>query len=188
MGKRQCKECGEWFTPKESHHRTCDKCYSKGRKAPDNRRAHEKRGAGQEEADWTTGYLASGYLDDNGNVLPDLVTKIPEQIAISLGVGGVTSSQLRRFFNKARLIEQRLDANESFPSLIGEILELKQHAANAFGKAQKQDEKVGLERLKTFIDRNVEEAVKSQEAFRKGFLLHFQGVIAYFKYHNPTKK
>jgi len=187
MGQRQCEKCGELFAPRESFHRTCDKCHGKGRKAPDNRRANERRSAEREEVDWSTGYLASGYLDGEGNVLPDLVTKVPEQIAVSLGVGGVTSTQLRRFFNKARLIEQRLDADEPFPSLIGEILELKQHAANAFGKAQKQDDKTGLERLKTFIDRNVEEAVKSQEAFRKGFLLHFQGVVAYFKYHNPKK-
>lgn len=188
MGQQKCKECGEWFTPRESFHRTCDKCHSKGRKVPDNKLAIERPGAGGEEPDWSTGYLAIGYLDDDGNVLPDLVTKIPEQIAISLGVGGVTSTQLRRFFNKAKLIEQRLDAKEPFPSLLGEILELKQHAANAFGKAQRPEEKIGLKRLKTFIDRNVEEAVKSQEAFRKGFLLHFQGVVAYFKYHNPTKK
>lgn len=198
--QKQCSECNEWFEPRESFHKTCDNCHGK-----------KGRGSGQqtrrEQRPFTPGtpppsvvsqlpegYLAKGYLD-NGNIMAELVTTIPEEIAKAFGVGGVTSTQLRRFFNKAKLVEQRLETEtkrgvgveEAFNSVIAEILELKQHAANSAGKAQNEKEKKGLELLKQFIDLSVDEAVKSEAAFRKGFLLHFQGVVAYFKYHNPKK-
>lgn len=132
-------------------------------------------------------YLHRGYFDEKGNIFSNLVTTIPEEVAKGLGIGGVTSTQLRRFYTKAKLIEQRLDAGESFESAVAGILELKQHAANAVGRAQGKAEQEGLDLLKKFIDRNVDLAVRSEEAFRKGFLLHFQGVVAYFKYHYPKK-
>ena len=133
------------------------------------------------------GYLHRGYFDEKGNIFPDLVTTIPEEVAKGLGIGGVTSTRLRRFYTKAKAVEQRLDSGESFESAMAGILELKQHAANAVGRAQGKAEQEGLDLLKKFIDHNVDLAVKSKEAFRKGFLLHFQGVVAYFKYHYPKK-
>ncbi|VUZ84399.1 hypothetical protein MELA_00770, partial [Candidatus Methylomirabilis lanthanidiphila] len=133
------------------------------------------------------GYLNRGYFDEKGNIFHDLVTTKPEEIAKGLGAGGVTSTQLRRFYTKAKAVEQRVDSGESFDSVVGRILELKQHAANAVGRAQGRDEQAGLELLKKFIDRNVDLAVKGKEAFRKGFLLHFQGVVAYFKYYDLKK-
>lgn len=132
-------------------------------------------------------YLHTGYFDGKGNIFPNLVTTTPEDVAKGLGVGGVTSTQLRRFYTKAKAVEQRLDSGESFESAVAGILELKQHAANAVGRAQGRAEQEGLNLLKKFIDCNVDLAVKSERAFRKGFLLHFQGVVAYFKYHYPKK-
>jgi CRISPR type III-A-associated protein Csm2 len=99
----------------------------------------------------------------------------------------VTSTQLRRFYTKAKTAEGRLKAGEPFSSVTASILELKQHAANAVGRAQGRNEEAGLKLLKQFIDRNVELASKSEKAFLKGFLPHFQGVVAYFKFHYPKK-
>jgi len=132
-------------------------------------------------------YLGKGYFDERGNVFQELVTTAAEEVAKKLGTEGVTSTQLRRFYTKAKAVEQRMSAGENFESLIAGILELKQHAANAVGRAQGRDAEQGLKILKSFIDRNVELAVKGRDAFRKGFLLHFQGVVAYFKYHYPGK-
>jgi len=116
-----------------------------------------------------------------------LITSTAEEIAKRLGIGGVTTNQLRRFYTKAKAAEQRLKAGEPFSSVTASILELKQHAANAVGRAQGRNEEAGLKLLKQFIDRNVEQATENEKAFLKGFLPHFQGVIAYFKFHYPKR-
>lgn len=176
--QRQCESCGKQFTPRQSHHRKCPDCF------------RQSGGGGRRSSksvQLPDGYLAQGYFDPDGHIHPDLITSTAEEIAKRLGVGGVTANQLRRFYTKAKTAEQRLKAGEPFPSVTAGILELKQHAANAVGRAQGKNEQAGLELLKQFIDRNVDLATKSEEAFRKGFLPHFQGVVGYFKYHNPKK-
>ena len=132
-------------------------------------------------------YLARGYFDKDGCIFLPLVTDVARKVSESLGQGGVTSTQLRRFYNKAKATEQRLDAGENFACLKAEILELEQHAANAAGKARDRREQAGLELFKQFIDKNTELAVRDEKSFRKGFLLHFQGVVAFFKYLYPKK-
>jgi CRISPR type III-A-associated protein Csm2 len=183
-GERRCESCSKTFRPKEHRHRTCRECFQKGR-------AGGVPGSAGESGGSATGlpvdYLKKGYFDGDGNIFPELVTGAGEEVARRLGVGGVTSTQLRRFYSKAKTAEQRLDAGEPFASVVASILELKQHAANAVGKAQGRDEEAGLRLFKDVIDRNVDQAVRSEKAFRKGFLIHFQGVVAYFKFHNPKK-
>lgn len=154
------------------------------------REAHERHDRGRRPVPpgLPDAYLNRGYFDEKGNIFPNLVTTTAEEIAKSLGTGGVTSTQLRRFYAKAKAVEQRVDSDESFASAVAGILELKQHAANAVGRAQGRGEQEGLALLKKFIDRNVDLAARSKEAFRKGFLLHFQGVVAYFKYHEKVRR
>lgn len=193
--ERRCESCGKMFTPKQDFHRTCYDCFKKQRgkgssgRGPGGRNSggRERRRQSAADAHLPDGYLSQGYFDNDGNLFRELVTKLPEEIARKLGVGGVTSTQLRRFFNKAKTAEQRLDAGEPFNSVVPTVLELKQHAANSVGRAQGKNEQAGLELLKQFIDKNVDAAVADEIAFRKAFLLHFQGVVAYFKYHNPKK-
>jgi CRISPR type III-A-associated protein Csm2 len=172
------------FTPKEAHYEICFSCFQEEREASGGSREMRARA---EPARLSENYLAKGYFDGEGNIFPELVTANAEEVARSLGVGGVTSTQLRRFYSKAKTAEQHLDAHEPFASLVAAILELKQHVANAVGKAQGKNEEAGLRVLKEVIDRNVDLAVKSEKAFRKGFLVHFQGIVAYFKFHNPKK-
>jgi CRISPR type III-A-associated protein Csm2 len=173
------------FIPQQPQFRTCPDCFRSQRETNPGR-WDEPRTA-REATGLPTGYLSHGYFNERDFVHGELVTSMAEEVAKRLGVGGITSTQLRRFYSKAKTVEQRLDANEPFEGVVPSILELKQHAANTVGRAQGRDAQAGLELLKQFIDRNVDLAVRSEKAFRKAFLLHFQGVVAYFKYHNPRK-
>ena len=183
--QQKCASCGKMFVPAMPHHRTCSDCF----RGPAGGRTGYSRESRPPppRPELPAGYLTTGYFDKDGNIYPDLVNSLPEEIARRLGVGGVTSTQLRRFYTKAKTAEQRLDAGTPFASVVATILELQQHAANAAGKAKGKGEQAGLDLLKEFIDRNVGLARQNERAFRKGFLLHFQGVLAYFKYLNPKK-
>ncbi len=144
------------------------------------------RGSGSRspsELQLATECLSKGYFDAKGNIFAELVTTNAERIAQWLINGGVTYTQLRRFYGKTKSAEQRLDSGEAFEAVIPRILELKQHAANAVGRAQREAERHGLEGLKRFIDENVRLGSANEHAFRWGFLVLFQGVVAYFKYH-----
>ncbi len=125
---------------------------------------------------WPAGYLEGGYFDEKGNIKPAVVDTWAEQVVQILGRSGITSHQLRRFFNQLRAIEAKLDT-EDFSAVRSDIYTLKRDAAYAVGRG------VIKENFKEFIDRNVELAVQDEASFRKGFIEHFQSVLAYFTYH-----
>lgn len=125
-------------------------------------------------------YLSKGYFDGQGNIWPKLIVDDASRVAQALGQrqGQVElkTSQLRRFYGKVKNVEQKLDSNQTFESLVGEILGLRPMAANAVAR------KTATGLFKDFIDRNVGLAVQDEKHFRKGFLVHFQSVVAYFTY------
>jgi len=127
------------------------------------------------------GYLQGGYFDRDGNVLPDVIQKWPEQLAQTFlrERVKVTSTQLRRFFNQARAIEQQ---SLPFARLKEEILNLKPIAAASVGRG------TAPQIFKVFIDTNVDLAIQSAESFSRGFLTHFQSVVAYLKYYENTPR
>lgn len=120
------------------------------------------------------GYLERGYFDKEGNVLPEVIQEWPEQLARTFLREGLKSTQLRRFFNRARAIEQQA---LPFERLKEDILNLKPIGAASVGRRTAPDI------FKVFIDRNVDLAVNSPESFSRGFLTHFQSVVAYVKYY-----
>jgi len=122
------------------------------------------------------GYLQSGYFDKDGNVLPDVIQQWPQQLAQTFlrARPKLTSTQLRRFFNRVRAIEQQ---NLPFERLREDILSLKPIAAASVGRGTAPDI------FKVFIDRNIDLAIDSSESFSRGFLTHFQSVVAYLKYY-----
>ena len=130
-----------------------------------------------------SGYLQSGYFDANGNLWPELIQQWPEEIAQTFKQQGLSSTQLRRFFNKARALEKELDM-KNFQRLKEDILTLKPIAAASVGR------KTAPETFKQFIDRNINLVVSSSEpdAFTRGFLTHFQSVVAYLKYYEEKDK
>ena len=70
-------------------------------------------------------YLQGGYFNKDGNVLPEVIQQWPEQLARAFLREGLKSTQLRRFFNRARAIEQQ---NLPFERLREDILSLNPHA------------------------------------------------------------
>lgn len=128
------------------------------------------------------GYLREGYFDAKGNLRPEVITDLAEEAARALGNArpSMTSTQLRRFYNKTRFVRQKLDAGTSWEKVIGDIHSLKRDAANAVGK----NNAPGV--FKYFIDTNVQLAVQSKDSFIRGFLEHFQSVVAYRKYQESA--
>jgi CRISPR type III-A-associated protein Csm2 len=87
------------------------------------------------------------------------------------------SHQLRRFFNKARGIEAKLEREKDFEAVKADILGFKRDVAYQVGRGVVPAE------FKQFIDRNVELAVEDKKSFKQGFLQHFESVLAYFVYY-----
>lgn len=135
-------------------------------------------------------YLESGYFDDSGSLWPALVTQNAEQVAKTLAQAGVTNTLLYRFFATVKNIEQQMGTDlAAFDSVRCSILALQPMVASVVGRAKGRSTMEGerLEVFKDFIDRNVVLAVTAPEFFTKGFLKHFEYVVAYFKYFSPRK-
>jgi len=121
------------------------------------------------------GYLAKGYFD-GGNVLPEIIQDWPKEIAQTFKRGNLKSTQLRRFYNKAKAIEGKLKSGQPYDKLKEEIMTLQPLAAAAVGK------KNAPEVFHKFMELNVHNAIKSQEDFTRGFIIHLQSIVAYTKY------
>jgi CRISPR type III-A-associated protein Csm2 len=131
------------------------------------------------------GYLQGGYFQADGKTIHSkVIVDWAEEVARALGNSRpeMTYTQLRRFYNKTLSIKQKLEAGSQFPQLVPEILTLKRDAADAVGKENTP------QLFKEFIDRNVDWAVKGKEDFRKGFIQHFQSVVAYKRYWEYKKR
>ncbi len=138
-------------------------------------------GGPQQPVSLPADYLKHGYFDASGDIFPELVTgdqvlEVVRKIGQGQGESQLKASQLRRFYGKAKNIEQKLDAGQAFDSVRAELLTLQALAANTVARG------IASECFKDFIDRNVALASKDEKHFRKGFLLHFQSVVAYFGY------
>jgi len=127
------------------------------------------------------GYLANGYFDDKGNVRPEVIQTWPPALARTFteATPKLNTAQLRRFYNKVCNINQRLDANQPFDELKEQIYSLGALVAASVGR------KTAPQVFKDFVDMNIPHAVRSEKHFRRGFLIHFQSVVAYAKYYNP---
>jgi len=131
-------------------------------------------------------YLKNGYFDDKGNIRGELITDTAERTAKILGNSKITYLQIRRFFTQVRSIEREM-GTRSFQEVVVRIQALKPLVANFVGRGSNPYERQARENLKKFIDCNVDLSVKDEPSFVKGFIPHFEGVIAYFKYHFPSK-
>ena len=78
-------------------------------------------------------YLANGYFEDEHQavVYPQVLDEWAIEIAKLLGNRKLPTHQLRRFFNKARSIADRLKSRASFGTVRADILSLKRDAARA---------------------------------------------------------
>lgn len=134
----------------------------------------------------STEYLRLGYFDDKGNVRPEILTTEAEKVALDLiartrSGQQLSYGQLRKFYSKAKFIEVLLNSGQDFESLKHKIAGLESDAADAEGRG------VAPPALKLFIEKNARLARQSRRSFQEGFLQHFKGVMAYFRYYGPDK-
>jgi len=129
------------------------------------------------------GYLQNGYFDSQGNLWPEIIQQWPDEIAQTFRDGRLTTTQLRRFFNQARALEKELKT-KTFERLKEDVATLKPIAAASVGR------KTAPDIFKQFIDRNVDLVLRSpdSDALVRGFLTHFQSVVAYLKYYEEKRR
>jgi len=139
-----------------------------------NRPQPYKTGSPHPQASLPAGYLKEGYFDKNGNVLKEVIIDWPREIARTLDENGMAVAQLRNFFAEARRIEKQLDAGAAFSTLKERLWKLVSLAQFAVIK--------GFAPLifKQFIEKNLIWADKDDRGFSRGFINHFESVVAYF--------
>jgi len=124
-------------------------------------------------------YLADGYFEQREGkpyLRSEVLDTLAMDVAKALGNQEMKPHQLRRFFNKARGIESKLERIKDFEAIKADIYGFKRDVAYQVGR------KVVPEEFQQFINRNVELAVQDEKSFRQGFMEHFESVLAYFVY------
>ena len=124
-------------------------------------------------------YLADGYFEEKvgkSYLRVEILDTLAMDVAKVLGNQGMKPYQLRRFFNKARGIESKLERVKDFEAIKADIYGFKRDVAYQVGR------KVVSEEFQQFINRNVELAVQDKDSFRQGFMQHFESILAYFVY------
>ena len=94
-------------------------------------------------------------------------------LAFTLGVQQVIVA-----INKMDRVDYKEDV---FEAVKADIYAFKRDVVYQVGR------EVAPEEFRQFIDRNVELAVQDEESFRKGFLQHFESVLAYIVYYSREK-
>lgn len=186
---RKCEECGKPFEPRDPKHRTCYDCFKRSRDSG------SRYGAPRSNFEDPQGHFdqylddlkAKGYFNDKGYLRTELLVEDAEWVAKQMVAAKVTMGQLRKFFTMARGMQNRLSIQNDFDALIPEIASFHKHAIAVVGRADK-DKKSYMKSLREFIDINSSIARQDQKNFLKGFIPHFESVIAYFTFHNNEEK
>lgn len=187
--RKKCESCGKEFEPKKDWQKTCFDCFKKSRsKGSKNKPQYPPRASKPDthtNFQFDNNYLKDGYFEDTLSkagepiLRREILDGWPQEIAKLLGNLDMKIHQLRRLFNKARGVEanfRQIQADD-FDVVRSKILSMKRDVAYQVGR------QVVPEEFMQFIDTNVELAIKDQDHF-KGFLDHFESVLAYFVYYH----
>ncbi len=117
------------------------------------------------------------YFGPDGHTRVELLLKEAEDLAACFKRERLKRHQLRAFYDHAKRQLQRLQCGASFGAVHPEIAKLKAFAADRARRA----ENALPSPFKRFIDLNVD-AVKDRISFEKGFMPHFEAVVAYCAY------
>ena len=134
-------------------------------------------GGQQQQSRLPVGYMQKGILDPaSGEPWPEVICDWPRDIAkcLSEGQNRMSMAQIRRFHGDVLRIKQKLEATKDFATAATEVRTLCQFANDAVKKRKAPRE------FEEFIRKNVDEACKSSQHFTRGFVVHLQGVVAYF--------
>jgi CRISPR type III-A-associated protein Csm2 len=119
------------------------------------------------------GYFVNGCLHP-GYVIRERM----EDLAQSLAQAGLTTTQIRRFFQHCRAIEARLRAKIStWECEKIEFMRLDMAAADALKKTTAKIPQLFYD----FLSRNVK-AVETEKDFLQGFLPHFEALVGFGRF------
>ncbi|MBI3583951.1 MAG: type III-A CRISPR-associated protein Csm2 [Nitrospinae bacterium] len=166
--KKKCKICGK---PLKDDSRF-DTCYECGQK-------NKKEGGGDSDSlppNYIT-KLENGYFDSSGCLWEEFITTMASDVAKSFG-RKLKNHQLRRFYGHAKAAENRLRMTGDWDVVNLDVKKLGPFVSEAKGK-----DKIP-QSFFDFIDKNIK-SIKIQKDFEKGFMEHFQAIVAYFTYHYP---
>lgn len=126
-------------------------------------------------------YLKKGYFNERGSLRKEIIIDEAQYIAGILSERGMTSAAIRRFFARMRGVEVRYKAD--FEQLKVELYKFIPLAAYAVARKES-----GVpEEFNQFININIDLAVTDEKHF-KGFVNHFQSVVAYFKERDGQRR
>lgn len=166
MSKR-CKECGNEFTPKESHHIYCFDCIKKRRGG--------SFGTEKSNVKLPAHYLTNSYFDEKGYLRAGIFKEEAKEVAGVLAALDMTPTSLRAFYNKLKAIESQYRiSNNNFDLIKPKLYAFERDVAYQVSRG------VVPEEFRTFINKNADLAIKGPDEF-KGFLEHFLSVLSYFK-------
>jgi len=156
----------------------------------DQRKDHDRSGhrSGDQQracrrvADIWPGYLSDGYFDENGFLRQEYVSREnvePLAEAMAQAKPALTMSQMRRFFQHCRRIENRLRLDgEEWGKVLPKVLFLDAAAQDAWGKTEPKIPELFFD----FIRRNVA-AVRGPRDFFDGFIPHFEALVGFGATH-----
>lgn len=121
--------------------------------------------------------LKSGYFDESNCLKEELIIEHPKILAsyFSKDKDKNKSSQIRKFFDQCKLIESKHKISKNFDCNKTELLQILPLANNSKEKGHITND------FYKFLEININEAIKSENNFLKGFIPHFQSLIGYFK-------
>lgn len=193
MTTRTCASCGRAFTPDQPFYTRCSDCESERRRASgDQRRGGQPKGQRQgpqresSKQPVLPRFPKSYFVtDDDGNrcLSVEFVSKAQvDPLAQVLARRGLTTGQMRRFFNNCRQIEHRLKiGEETWSQVAADFDSLSYHAqyAQASGRNFPRE-------FQSFIDDNVKRVNDDnnpREAFLRGFMQHFEALVGFGAKH-----
>lgn len=175
-----CRICGKQTLGEHQYCIQCSSAYIGDRSAEKRDRGHHGGSParqGQAESTSTglgSNYLKDGYFNDSGYLREEIYTTEATRVAGVLSSKNMTSAALRRFFNKLRGIDSRFKSGSDFEEIKPGLYAFQRDVAYAVGRG------VVPEEFRQFINTNIRLAIIDPKHF-KGFVEHFQSVLAYFK-------
>jgi len=130
--------------------------------------------------------LKATVLTINDTVNPELLKTYAEKYGKLLG--GMSSTQLRKFYDEVVLLEKRIIIDkQDFKIIYPSILMLHSKLAYAAGKEKNKGKKESLkgfmEFMKILVDKVDSSPEKGKQDFR-ALKLFFEAVVGYYTFHN----
>ena len=119
-------------------------------------------------------FLSQGYFVESNYLKENFIIEYPMLLANILVQKGNKVNQIRNYFGHVVNIAGVYKTNKDFNRVKVELQKLIPTATKSFDKKNITTE------FKDFIIENVKQAIKSEDAFIKGFLPHFECLVNYY--------